>query len=354
MDASGFSTKPEPARPDHRPIPLPTEFYLQAAERLIDATGPMARQAAQRLIDAGPDSGISFAHAFATIDSDVHAVRELAIAVPAPGRSALIFLSRPKADEPRAEERAACAQALTSHLAALPGQPFDIAQSLPAANERWAVDALTNAGWLIVGNLAYMRRPIGPQDAPKPGVLRTRKPQRELPDGVEVEHISIPEPGSPRHTDLVAALNDSYTNTLDCPSLCGMRRTSDILASHAAIGRPELAMWAVVSHEGRPAGAVLLACLPEQRCYELVYIGLGPSLRGFGLGEVLLENAVEQIATRLKRAPRSGRWSLTCAVDTANKPAVRLYERVGFMSFDRRIACVHGLDAALSTDAIDS
>ncbi|MEQ8317027.1 MAG: GNAT family N-acetyltransferase [Phycisphaerales bacterium] len=349
MDASGFSDQP-----DHEPAPLRPEFYLQAAERLIDATGPMARQAAQRLIDAGPDSGISFAHAFATIDPDVHAVRELAIAVPAPGRSALVFLSRPNAGETRSQERAACARALTSHLAGLPGQPFDIAQSLPGSNERWAVDALTDARWQIVGTLAYMRRPVGPQDAPKPSVLRGRQPQRELPDGVEVEPISIPDPGSPRHEDLVEALNDSYSDTLDCPALCGMRRTSDILASHAAIGRPELALWSIVSHEGRPAGAMLLACLPEQRCYELVYIGLGPSLRGRGLGESLLESAIEQIAARLKRAPRSGRWSLTCAVDTANAPAVRLYERVGFMSFDRRVACVHGLDRVLSTGALES
>ncbi len=343
MDASGFPSPP------NQPRPVPPEFTLQAAERLIEATGPMARQAAQRLIDAGPEAGITFAHAYCTIDPNTDTVEELAVAVPSPGRSALVFLSRPRPGQERHAERSACARALTAHLASLEGRPFDIAQSLPASTERWAVEALTDAGWRIVGDLAYMRRPISAQDAPKAPMLRGRRTHRELPDGVEVEPIAIPDPGSPSHDQLIEALNDSYSDTLDCPALCGMRRTSDIVASHAAIGRPELAMWSIVTHEGRPAGAVLLACLPEQRCYELVYIGLGPSLRGRGLGEPLLSSAIEQIASRLKRSPRSGRWSLTCAVDTANVPAVRLYQRLGFISFDRRVACVHGLTNDFST-----
>ncbi|MFI4915217.1 MAG: GNAT family N-acetyltransferase [Phycisphaerales bacterium JB060] len=344
MDASGFS-------PSHQydPRPLPASLSLAAAERLIDATGAFARQAAQRLIAAGPEAGISFEHAYATIHPETHAVRELALAVPSPGRSALAFLSRPQAGQERAAERAACAVALTEHLAGLPGRPIDIAQSLPSVNEPWAAQALSAAGWSIIGELAYMRRGIVPQDLPRTARLLHRRPHLDLPDGVELDPIAIPDSRSANLDELVEALDDSYIDTLDCPALCGMRRTSDIVASHAAIGRPELAIWQIVRHEGRPAGAVLLACLPEQRCYELVYIGLGPSLRGIGLGERLLRNAIDQIAARIRRATRPGKWSLTCAVDIENQPAVELYRRLDFMSFDRRIACVHGLDGALST-----
>lgn len=344
MDASGFPQ-------DCQPRLLPPDLRLAAAERLVEATGPAARQAARRIVEAGPDGGIAFDHAFATIDVDRRAVREMALAIPSPGRSALVFLSRPVPIGDRPTERVSCAVALTDHLAELPEHPIDIAQALPAAGERWAVDALMAAGWQIVGELAYMRRPLSPEDAPRQGLLRGREPEPDLPDGVELEPISIPDPGSPNLGLLVDALDDSYTDTLDCPELCGLRRTSDIAASHGAIGRPELAIWTLIRHEGRPAGAVLLAGLPEQHCYELVYIGLGPSLRGLGLGELLMRRAIAQLSARVKQSAMRTGWSLTCAVDTANTPAVRLYQRLGFTPFDRRVACVHGLGSELSTAA---
>lgn len=342
MDASGF--------PQHcLPRPLPPDLKLAAAERLVEATGPAAREAARRIVEAGADGGIAFDHAFATIDVDRRAVREMALAIPSPGRSALVFLSRPVPTGDRSTERIKCAEALTEHLAALPNHPIDIAQALPAVGERWAVDALMAARWRIVGELAYMRRLLSPEDAPRQGLLRGREPEPDLPDGVELEPISIPDPGSPNLGLLVDALDDSYADTLDCPELCGLRRTSDIVASHAAIGRPELAIWTLVRHEGRPAGAVLLAGLPEQRCYELVYIGLGSSLRGLRLGELLMRRAITQLSARVKQSAMRSGWSLTCAVDTANTPAVRLYQRLGFTPFDRRVACVHGLGSELST-----
>jgi len=342
MDASGF-------RNQRQPTPLPPDLRLAAAERLVEASGPAAREAARRIVEGGPDGGIGFDHAFATINVDRRAVREVALAIPSPGRSALVFLGRPSPAGDRPTERAGCATALTEHLASLPNRPIEIAQALPAANERWAVDALLASDWRIVGELAYMRRPLSPDEAPHQGLLRRREFEPDLPDGVELEPIAIPDPGSPVLGVLVDALDDSYMDTLDCPELCGMRRTSDIIASHGAIGRPELAIWTLVRHEGRPAGAVLLAGLPEQRCYELVYIGLGPSLRGLGLGELLMRRALGQLSARLRRGAMRSGWSLTCAVDTDNTPAVRLYQRLGFTPFDRRVACVHGLRSELST-----
>jgi ribosomal protein S18 acetylase RimI-like enzyme len=343
VDASGFQNLA------HQPRPLPPGLRLAAAERLVEATGSAARYAARRIVEAGPDGGIGFDHAYATVDVDRGVVRELALAVPSPGRSALVFLSRPQPREDRVAERTACASALTAHLSTLPGRPIDIAQALPATSERWAVDALEAARWRVVGHLAYMRRSLSPDDAPRQGLLRHRPAEPTLPEGVDLEPMSIPRAGTPDFESLVAALDDSYTNTLDCPDLCGMRRTCDIIDSHAAIGRPELAIWTLVRHEGRPAGAVLLAGLPEQRCYELVYIGIGPSLRGMGLGETLLRRAINQLAARIRQGGSRSGWSLTCAVDTANAPAVRLYDRLGFRSFDRRVACVHGLQIAQST-----
>lgn len=343
MDATGFI-----------PRPLPASLRFAAAERLVEPTGQAGRQAARRIVEAGAAGGIAFDHAFATFDPGREQVRELALAIPSPGRSALVFLSRPKPGEDYPEERAACAIALTAHLSQLSDVPMDIAQALPAAREQWAVTALLSAGWQVVGELAYMRRPLRADEAPKGGLLRSRQSEHALPDGVELESLRVPGPASPAPPALVQALDDSYVDTLDCPALCGMRRTSDIIASHAAIGRPELALWSLVRHEGRPAGALLFACLPEQRCYELVYIGLGPSLRGMGLGELLLRRGIAVLSTRIRQSQARAGWSLTCAVDTANVPAARLYRRLDFTSFDHRVACVRALRPTNSTAAAET
>jgi len=371
------------------PVALPAHLRVSAAERLVEGTPEQVRRTARRLVAAGGDGGLSFHHAFATIDPRPHtapdhtlappasdapapsnahaatrsatatarrlavaggpAVRELALAIPAPGRSAMVFLSRPARGGPaepdargasrphRHGERVACLRALGAHLAALPGRPVAIAQALPHPSEAWAQAALLEAGWLVVGRLAYLRRPLVGRDADPPA-------PPALPAGVRVEPVAPPAPGAPCPPGLIEALEASYEDTLDCPGLCGLRRTGDIIASHAAIGRPELAQWRVVYEGSRPLGAVLVACVPEQRCYELVYLGLAPPLRGRGLGGALLAGAIAQVASRLRRGPSGAGWSMTCAVDAANDPAVRLYQRHGFRTSDARVACVLGLE----------
>lgn len=332
LDATGF-----------HPRPLPPSLRFAAAERLVEATGQAARQAARRIVDAGSSGGIGFEHAYATFEPGVGRVREVALAVPSPGRSTLVFLGRPQPGHDRPNERVQCIRALGAHLANLPGQPIDIAQSLPSSGEPWAIDAFLAAGWQTVGALAYMRRPLRAEEALKTRSMRSTLPEPPLPDGVTLEPIAVPGPGQAAPPELVHALEASYADTLDCPDLCGMRETADIIASHAAIGRPELALWSLLRHGGRPAGALLLSCLPEQRCYELVYLGLGPSLRGHGLGETLMQRAIATMAMRVRQNRARVGWSITCAVDKANRPAVRLYERLGFVSFDSRVACVKTL-----------
>ena len=39
------------------------------------------------------------------------------------------------------------------------------------------------------------------------------------------------------------ALDRSYVDTMDCPELCGMRATADILASHKATGEFDPSLW---------------------------------------------------------------------------------------------------------------
>jgi len=129
------------------------------------------------------------------------------------------------------------------------------------------------------------------------------------------------------------ALVASYEGTQDCPELCGLRETADVLASHRSTGVWDPASWWLVLDRGVPRGVALFAHCPEVRSVELVYIGLGPSLRGRGIGRRLLELG-------LARACTLDADEMTCAVDRRNAPAMRLYETMGFAPFAQRVALV--------------
>ena len=91
---------------------------------------------------------------------------------------------------------------------------------------------------------------------------------------------------------LIEALDKSYEDTLDCPELCGVRTTEDVLASHKATGDFDPEHWWLVQLDGRPEGCVLMSRCPDQGALELVYLGLSTALRGRGLGRLLLDRAI--------------------------------------------------------------
>jgi RimJ/RimL family protein N-acetyltransferase len=135
---------------------------------------------------------------------------------------------------------------------------------------------------------------------------------------------------------LIAALDRSYEQTLDCPELCGLRRTHDVLDSHRATGAWSPALWWLVYLHDQPHGCLLINHCPEHSSVELVYLGVSPQLRGRGLGTRLLDLGLSLLAG--VEADH-----IACAVDLRNIPARRLYERAGFREFGRRIALVRPL-----------
>src|SRR5207302_922390 len=114
------------------------------------------------------------------------------------------------------------------------------------------------------------------------------------------------------------AIADSYQSSLDCPDLNGVRDIKDVIAGHKASGEFDPAGWFVLLEAGEPRGALLLSHVPRTDAAELVYIGLVPSARGSGLGDLLMRQALWAVAAmRLAR--------LTLAVDSRNDPALKLY-----------------------------
>jgi len=292
------------------------------------------------MISAAPGHGIDLSLMWATVDGPFggERVRQVCLAVPGAGRTMMLFGSEPPVGgDPGGpvvgqEERAALYVAACGYFSGLrssgapanPRHDVRLAQALPEPRELAAAAAFTRAGFLRIGELLYMRRPLGgvPPEHPRgwPGSV-TVVPVSSLPEGQ-------------RQDDAVRlAMEASYEQTLDCPELCGLRESHDVLESHKATGVRDPALWFLVLDGETPGGVMLLSRCPEQRSVELVYLGLSPKLRGRGIASGLLAIAIDRV-----HGP--GLDEFTCAVDARNKPAIGLYERFGFRTFARRVAFV--------------
>jgi GNAT superfamily N-acetyltransferase len=329
-DSSPTSAPPTPQIP--RAEPIPPSLRVSAAGRLVGGEGPSAAAAARRFVRSAGSNGVDLALMCGTLERDGSgapiAAREVCLGVIGAGRTAMIFVSAPTRNEApqRHAERVESIRALCGRLSRL--GTLAIAQGLTDPDDDWAVGAFTDAGFIWVGDLAYVRRPLpGAPVGPGPDAW---------PDGVQVRPVGTVERGGRDRALLGEAMERSYERTLDCPELCGLRETDDVIESHRSSGRWEPGLWWLVLHNDRPAGCVLLNPCPDQKMVELVYIGLAPELRGLGLGRRLLEMGIGRV--------RSGpyKW-FSCAVDRRNEPALRLYRSLGFAEFARRRAFVRAV-----------
>jgi ribosomal protein S18 acetylase RimI-like enzyme len=260
-----------------------------------------------------------------TADGRPVRVRQVCLAVPGSGKTAALVISGPGSEghlERVSALNAACAELPRAEQ--IGGRIVRLAQALPEPSESWAVQAYLDAGFSKVGDLIYMRRAMSEPFA---------EPPASWPAGVQVRQVSSLDAD---RALLVSALDRSYERTLDCPELCGLRETGDVLESHRATGVFDPKLWWIAFLDGQPHGCILMARAPEQHSVELVYLGLSPELRGRGVGTGLLRQSLAQVA--LVDAE-----FVACAVDDRNAPALRLYERHGFREFGRRVALVRPL-----------
>lgn len=321
---------------------VPQGTIHAAAQRLVSAslpsgTGPATlAKAADGFLEQARKHDLDLSRLFHTAAED-GIPRQVCLAAPSPGRTAAVFVSGPGDTDAvgdfgaQARERAAAIAACCRAVAEEPGLPIHLLQALPDPSESWFCDALRDAGFLRVGDLSYMRRDIATREPKKPPLADA------LPQGVTTRTARDLGPGA--DAVLCAALERTYVGTLDCPQLCGLRETPDVLESHRRAGVYDPTAWHVLyTAEGAAEGCMLLNRVPEQDAVELVYIGLGPELRGMGVAGLLLDEAARYAAS-----VRAGR--LTCAVDRANAPALRLYASRRFEPFASRAAYVRSLRA---------
>jgi GNAT superfamily N-acetyltransferase len=224
------------------------------------------------------------------------------------------------------------------------GVHVDLAQALIEVGQEQVGKALLAAGFTRLAELAYLRR-----DIPRYGRVETPDSSALQAADLRVVNLSTLtlELGAAGSDEvLLQAMSASYEQTLDCPLLCEIRRPVDVLASHRSVGVHDPALWFVLlRREGSRwvgAGCMLLSPFAEHQTVELVYLGLGPSVRGRGLAGALMGLGLDLLQSR-------GTRCLACAVDVANAPAMNLYKRLKFRAFARRvgyIADVRGQKAA--------
>lgn len=317
---------------------IPSELWLSAAERLVAAPGEKA--AARRLLANAKDHNIDLNHLWGVIGTapdGKQIVRQVCLGVIGAGKTAMLFLSSPRTiptlgnTDTQVQEIAEAIRAALEGLPSVAHGRVALAQTLLETEKLWGAEACERAGMTFVGRLEYLRRKSTQLDARTPTTP-------DWPNGISVRTINDPMDFSSNGdgTKLAKALESSYIDTLDCPELCGLRSTHDVIESHQSAGVFDPNHWYLIEQQGAPVGCCLFTFTPEFNSAELVYIGLAPSARGLGLGRIVLDNAVSNLRV-------AGVDEITCAVDTRNTPALRIYESMGFRAFDARLGYIAGL-----------
>lgn len=190
-----------------------------------------------------------------------------------------------------------------------------IAQSLLASGDEDVSLEMHEHGFPRLTQLLFMNRPLS-----KPVPTIAHHPDSEL---IQCEQ-------SVNFERFARTIERTYAGTLDCPELNGCRSGEQSLQGHQLSGTFDPSRWLLLRFRGTDAGLLLLTEHTEEQVWEVIYFGLVPEARGFGLGRQLLQEG-------LHRAQRSNAQELVLAVDERNVPAIRLYEALDFERFEQRI-----------------
>lgn len=134
------------------------------------------------------------------------------------------------------------------------------------------------------------------------------------------------------HDRFARTLEDSYIGSKDCPELNRSQRTGrSALEGHKFSGQFEPRYWRLFQHGGEDVGVLLLNEHVPDCIWEVVYFGVASRHRGHGFGRAILWHG-------LKIAQAASGLEMILAVDVRNRLAMRVYEKLGFEEFDRRIA----------------
>jgi ribosomal protein S18 acetylase RimI-like enzyme len=259
-----------------------------------------------------------------------------AIAQPLPGAGAVVWPPQLVGADDQATVEDALLNAIVDGLrrgGTKLAQAF-LAFDAPAA-------ALERHGFRRVTEVWYLRRDL--RTPPQSGDARNTA--EADPNSDRLEWYVPPSPfrkgggGLSRRFNLISyencnpgafqqTLMHTYTGSLDAPELNGVRTADETIASLQA-GAPDLERWWLAESDGRPVGVLLLADGLDAQAWEISYVGVVPEARGKGIGQAILERAIDF-------ATSAGRTALTLIVDARNRPALALYNALGFRKYETR------------------
>lgn len=204
-------------------------------------------------------------------------------------------------------------------------------QSLVRPDDTELRDALLAASFKELSVLHYLERPINLHEHAPP----------DIPRGLDSRDVRLESFDERMLDDWRALVLGTYTGSLDCPGLTGLRHIDDIFAGHRAAGRFSPEHWTLMRCGGRPIAVLMLCENPIRPALELVYTGVHPHHRGRGIGRFWIQTAIATAAA-------GGYHALTLAVDAENSPARALYDAAGFHLTAARRALIRRAATATS------
>ncbi|MCZ6835315.1 MAG: GNAT family N-acetyltransferase [Planctomycetota bacterium] len=303
--------------PDGPILQIGADRLIEGVERLTAADQKADPEHARRFIQFASENQIDLKKFWARADHQGNLLHST-LCVPSPGRTCMMFSTNPSKE---GDIRSVAGVIKHACLELVEGE-LDLAQALLEPSEKSLHDAYLRAGFTPLATLHYLERPLP---------TRLIEPESAWPDDVTITTYK-----NDQNVQLERILDDSYTNTLDCPGLFGLRDTRDILEGHRASGEFDPSLWFILNVDGQPRGVLLLNPAPASHAVELVYMGLAPNARGRGLGRRLLTHGLNALVGRREH-------NVTLAVDENNAPAQELYRRAGFRAVLRRRALIRSL-----------
>ena len=300
----------------------PSELHEAIRLLLAGSNGGVTEEQMIDFIDASQQRGIDLADTWVA----AHGSRVVFSLLPvvSPGKTMLV-LSPPYAPPRRSfgdgdgsESVVELSNRVCDHAKLHDG--VELAQMLIDPSEISLKQLYLRAGFIDLAELIYLQRAVRRLPAVDP-----------LPGNAHV--LTYDETLYPL---FIETIRRSYTDSLDCPALNGLRNMDDVLAGHRNSGEFDPSIWFILLDSDRPLGVMLLSRSLRGDAIELVYLGLTPEARGQGWADRLLQLALVTVV-------RQNKTNLTLAVDSKNTPALKLYQRHGLARVGSRRALIRDL-----------
>ncbi len=291
-------------------------------------------------LDYVREQGYPVTHLFGLYDKGV--LTSAAIALPAPGRGAMVFVSAVGG-----RRRVETMQELVElAVQSVTREGVRFAQALLDPEQTLELKLMESVGFQLLAKLVYMRRSVEG---------RSPAPESEVTGGsagsasaivssvggfvIEGRPVELRRYSDENHGLFERAVLASYEDTRDCPALVGKRAIGDVMEGHRSTGLFLPEYWGVLLSDGEPAGVLLCNALPARDAMELVYLGVSKPYRGRGIGGQLVRQAI-------RWSERRRVSSLYLAVDEQNTPAVAMYRGAGFRAETRKLALMREVGGA--------